>query len=78
MEEVKKINICEYDDKCVHCGKDFKYRKRNYKAPGDDLYEVSHIVAHSYCSKSYNKVQRLKRKLLDEEFTMFCRIMAKS
>jgi hypothetical protein len=57
-------------NECCVCGKEFIYKQKIIK--DGDLQKVNLITSHKECRKVINKIEYYKKKLLDEEFTLFC------
>ena len=73
MEQIKIIEelaFCGEINRCTVCNKDCKYFKRNMKRNGN--IEIEYITAHASCRQLILEIYKLKAKLLNLEFKLFC------
>ena len=63
------------ENQCVICGKEFIYRKQQYKdyRSKHDLWEVLMKVEHSECVSLKKKIDRLKKELFECEYELLCK-----
>ena len=59
-------------NQCIICNKPLKVKRSFYKSVEyPELLCVRINTSHNECQKAYDKVEKLKRELVDAEFALF-------
>lgn len=65
------IDLTQDPTFCVVCEKPFQHYTKAKKVKGDEnIIELKHIDAHPCCAKSFNKMEKIKQKIIKTKKTL--------
>jgi hypothetical protein len=72
MDEMYEKLIIRETNQCSICGKEFKYKLKNWKfSESSDLFEIKIKTEHPSCLSLLKRLEKLKIKVMESEYELF-------